>query len=143
MRGPTDLTLPDSYAYDTTRYTIENYLSTYQSDTDAPKYMHGKDIIQSSWTSIGTTEGLNLDLYCLTCAVQGDRNSHACLGSIEACFTEVWIDAGIAREGTESDIEMPIGNDGRKVEYNSQDPSIKIHPHPQPRLCVRFANATR
>jgi hypothetical protein len=87
--------------------------------------MHGKDVIQSSWSGVDTTEGLNLGLYCLTCAVQGDQNSYAYLGSVEACFTEVWIDVGIAREGTGSDIEMPIGNDGREVEYNSQDPSTK------------------
>ncbi|KAB2104890.1 hypothetical protein AG0111_0g6503 [Alternaria gaisen] len=111
--GPTDLTLPASYTYNTTRYAIEEYLSTYQSDTDAPRYMHGKDIVQSSWSGIDTTENLNLGIYCLTCTVQGDQDSHACLDFNQADATEVWIDVGVARERMGSDVEMPTGNDGR------------------------------
>ncbi|KAL1795969.1 hypothetical protein ACET3X_006193 [Alternaria dauci] len=112
--GPTDLTLPASYTYNTTRYAIEEYLSTYQSNTDAPKYMHGKDIVQPSWSGIDTTEGLNLGLYCLTCAVQGDDFLHGCLDFNQADATEVWIDVGVAQEGMGSNFEMPTGNDGRQ-----------------------------
>jgi hypothetical protein len=116
--APTDVTLPNSYAYNTTRYTIEDYLSNYQIDTDAPSYMHGKDIIQSSWSGIDTVAGLSLGLYCLACAVQGDERSHACLGSSQTGFTEIWSDVGIANEGTGLEVDMPTGTDGREVGDN-------------------------